>query len=144
MPIRLLAIDLDGTLLTKERVPHPQNILAIQRAQKAGIRVVLASGRIASSVKQFSCELGLNGMMICSNGSHVVGTGDAELLYIGLDPGATKIALDYAERVGVHASGYTRNDLFFMSNSEWGETYRKRVRSATPIPASFDEAREMS
>lgn len=144
MPIRLLAIDLDGTLLTKNRVPHPENLLAIQRAQRAGISVVPASGRIASSVRQFSGELGLDGKMICSNGSHVLGEGGAELLYVGLSPEAVDIALTYAERVGVHTSGYTRQELFFLTESKWSEVYRSRVRAVIPKQSTFDQARAMS
>jgi len=144
MPIRLLACDLDGTLLTKERVPHPQNILAIQRALAAGIAVVPASGRIASSIKQFSAELGLNGMMICSNGSHVLGKAGAELLYVGLSPDAIGITLDYAEWVGVHTSGYTRHELYFLSDTKYGEVYRARVRSVVPKQATFEQVRHMS
>ena len=140
----MLAVDLDGTLLTHERVPHAENILAIQRALQAGIKVVPASGRIASSIKQFSEELGLDGAMICSNGSHVVGLEGAELLYVGLSPVAIDITLDYAQRSGVHTSGYTRHELYFLSDSDWGDVYRRRVRSVIPQRATFEDVRKMS
>jgi len=144
MPIRLLAVDLDGTLLTKERLPHPSNIDAIRRATDAGIKVVPASGRIAASIELFSEELGLGRAMICSNGSHVVSASGEELLYIGLSPRAVDITLKYTEQVGVHTSAYMRNELFFLSESEWGEIYKRRVRAVTPQRATPDEARKLS
>ena len=143
MPIRLLAVDLDGTLLTKERVPHPQNIIAVQKAMAAGIKVVPASGRVAASVLQFSHALGFDEAMICSNGAHVQGQGGIELLHVELSPEAVQITLDYAETASVHINAYTRNELFFIGNSDWGDIYRRRVRAVVPRDASFDEVRQM-
>ena len=144
MPIRLLAVDLDGTLLTSERVPHPENVLALRRAHEAGILVVPASRRIAASIAQFSKELGLSPAMICSNGSHVQGPDGNELLHIGLSKEAVEITLKYTEAVGVHTSAYTRNDLFFLTDSPWGEVYRQRVRSVMPKSATAGEVRQMN
>lgn len=143
MPTRLLAIDIDGTLLTSERVPHPQNIEAIRRAQENGITVVLASGRIASSIRRFSDELGLDGAMICSNGSHVQGKNGVELLHVNLDLRAINLALDYTTRVGVHVSAYTRDELFFVGESKWCEIYAQRVRTVMPEITTVERVREM-
>lgn len=141
MPIRLLAIDIDGTLLTDDRVIHPENARAICKAQEAGILVVPASGRIASSLVWFSEELGLGGAMICSNGSHVTGPDGGELLYLGLSSEAVGITLDYTQRVGVHTSAYTRRELFFLTDDVWNDVYRRRVRSVVPQQATAAEVR---
>lgn len=45
MDIKLIAIDLDGTLLDSERNLSQENYQAIQEAKKAGIQVVLCTGR---------------------------------------------------------------------------------------------------
>jgi hydroxymethylpyrimidine pyrophosphatase-like HAD family hydrolase len=42
---RLLAIDLDGTLLNPEGVPSPRNIHALTRARDAGLKIVICTGR---------------------------------------------------------------------------------------------------
>ena len=54
MRTRILAVDIDGTLLNSNREIHPRNITAIHRATEHGIRVTLASGRISASVRQFN------------------------------------------------------------------------------------------
>jgi len=143
MRTRLLAIDIDGTLLTRDRVPHPDNIVAVRRATEAGIRVVLASGRVAASMREFSDQLGLDGAMICSNGGHVQGLGGVELLHLGLAEEAVDITLKYADRLGIHVNAYTRNEIFFLSDSSWGEMYRRRVQSVQPKLSSSAEVRQM-
>jgi len=105
---------------------------------------VPASGRISSSIRLFSDELELDGAMICSNGSHVQGPGGVELLHIGLSPEAVEITLRYTEQSGVHTSAYTRDELFFLGDSEFGEIYRRRVRSVMPALATADEVRAMN
>ena len=43
--IRLLAIDLDGTLLTSQSTIAPQAALEVARISREGVRVVLATAR---------------------------------------------------------------------------------------------------
>ncbi|MBL9150812.1 MAG: HAD family phosphatase [Phycisphaerae bacterium] len=45
MPIRLLVVDLDGTLLNRAGRVSPRNAEAVRRAEAAGIEVVVATGR---------------------------------------------------------------------------------------------------
>lgn len=143
MRTRLLAIDLDGTLLKQDRVPHIENVAAVRRALDSGIRVVLSSGRIAASVSSFSKLLGLDGAMICSNGGHVVGLGGTELLYIGLSPELVRMTLEYTEQVKVHINVYTRHDIFVLRDSEWLRKYRLRVTSVMPEISSLEEVYQM-
>ena len=144
MPTRLLAIDIDGTLLDSERNVHPLNVVAIQKAQTAGIQVVLASGRIAASLRHFSNALSLGGPMICSNGAHVEGFDGQEILHETLDQAAIDIAIEYTTRVGVHVSVYTRDDLFFIGHSKWCDIYSQRVKVMTPKIATWAEIQDLS
>ena len=69
MPIRLIAIDIDGTLLDSSgRVP-PRNRRAVQRAADAGIHVVLATGRAYHHAVPITGELGRAAVLIVSNGA---------------------------------------------------------------------------
>ena len=44
MPYKLIAIDIDGTLLTTQRSITPRTVRAIDDAIDAGVRVVLCGG----------------------------------------------------------------------------------------------------
>ena len=60
MSISLLAIDLDGTLLTDEKTISQENILAIEKLKQNGIHAVLCSGRSPLSIRDFNEKLNNN------------------------------------------------------------------------------------
>ena len=60
MAIKLIALDMDGTLLDPEHKITPAVKSAIARAQAQGIIVVLASGRPHIGMKRYISELGLD------------------------------------------------------------------------------------
>jgi 5-amino-6-(5-phospho-D-ribitylamino)uracil phosphatase len=70
--IRLLALDLDGTLLTSTKTISPPTVEALRAATRdAGVRVVLASARPPRTVLPFYEQLGLDTPMINYNGALV-------------------------------------------------------------------------
>ena len=143
MLTRLLAIDIDGTLLTQNRVPHPENIAAFRRAESAGIQVVLASGRIALSIRDFNTKLGLNGPMICCNGGHVQLANGDDIVHAPLDQDAIEATLAYVAEQNVHINAYTKDLLYFNGETKWSEMYRQRVKIISPGIATPDEIRAM-
>ena len=56
---KLIAIDMDGTLLSDEKQISPANYEAIQQARENGVKVVLASGRPLVGIKKYLEELNL-------------------------------------------------------------------------------------
>ncbi len=144
MPIRLVAIDLDHTLLTSERVPHPASAAAIRRAREAGVIVVLASGRILPGIRPFAKMLGIeDAPFICGNGSLVLGPNETEIAHWGVSNEVFDIVYEYSNIHRVHMNVYTREDLFFLSDSRWGEEYVGRVRNISPRLATPEELRKM-
>jgi hydroxymethylpyrimidine pyrophosphatase-like HAD family hydrolase len=67
--IDLIALDLDGTLLNSAEEISPGNRAAITAAMRAGIRVVLVTGRGADAPEEFARDLGLNLPVICAHGA---------------------------------------------------------------------------
>ena len=78
---KLIAIDLDGTLLNSYGIIPEENRKAIKKAQEAGINVVLASGRTTNSVKSLAEELGGNEYIIWGNGSLIYDLKKEEIIY---------------------------------------------------------------
>ena len=54
---KLIAIDLDGTLLNSQGEISDENRLYLKKAINSGIEVVLASGRPIDSVENLSLEI---------------------------------------------------------------------------------------
>lgn len=68
---KLIAIDLDGTLLNSYGEITNKNKEAIKYALNKGIEVVLASGRDPKTMEKISNELGIKNYLIAGNGASV-------------------------------------------------------------------------
>jgi Cof subfamily protein (haloacid dehalogenase superfamily) len=69
--IRLIASDLDGTLLRPDETVSDRTRAALAAAKEAGITVVLVSGRPARSLGPIAERIGVGGIAICANGAIV-------------------------------------------------------------------------
>jgi Cof subfamily protein (haloacid dehalogenase superfamily) len=67
--IRLIAIDIDGTLLDSRSQVSPANLEVLQRAQEAGIEIVLVTGRRHDFALPIAESLGFPRWIISSNGA---------------------------------------------------------------------------
>jgi 5-amino-6-(5-phospho-D-ribitylamino)uracil phosphatase len=80
MPIRLIALDLDGTLLTTDRRISQANLDALTAAQSCGIRVVVVTGRRFHSALPHVRAIPFAVTLIASNGA-LIGTTEGETVY---------------------------------------------------------------
>ena len=69
--VRLVAIDLDGTLIGSDLAISDADRAAIGRATAAGVEVVIATGRLFAAARPFAEDLGLSGYLIPLNGAAV-------------------------------------------------------------------------
>ncbi|HEY0405294.1 MAG TPA: Cof-type HAD-IIB family hydrolase [Pyrinomonadaceae bacterium] len=69
MAIRLIALDLDGTLLTSRGEVSERNRLALALARQRGALVALATGRRFRDARPLALELGLDVALISHNGA---------------------------------------------------------------------------
>jgi Cof subfamily protein (haloacid dehalogenase superfamily) len=72
--IALIAVDLDGTLLTSQRTLAREGACLLTRAARAGVRVVLATTRNPESLQHLSADLQIDDPIICTNGAQVWGS----------------------------------------------------------------------
>lgn len=83
-PVRLVALDLDGTLTNnkKEITPHTKEVL--MKAQAQGIRLILASGRPVYGIMPLAKELKLDvygGYILAFNGGRIIECKSGEILF---------------------------------------------------------------
>ncbi|GAA4011390.1 HAD family hydrolase [Streptomyces marokkonensis] len=69
---RLIATDLDGTLLRDDKSVSPRTVAALAAAEKAGIEVFFVTGRPARWMDVVSDHVHGHGLAICGNGAAVV------------------------------------------------------------------------
>ncbi|WP_420597227.1 Cof-type HAD-IIB family hydrolase [Deinococcus sp.] len=81
MPIRLIATDLDGTLLRSDMSVSERTRTALDRARAAGIHVVPVTARQPHGVRMIAEAAGFTEYALCGNGAHGVHLGTGETLF---------------------------------------------------------------
>lgn len=114
---KLIALDLDGTLLNSKRLISEKNKQAILKSKAAGINIVLASGRIYKSVLKYIKELGIEGLHITMQGSVIYDFKSGEFLNeINIDRASYNTIIDELKRINLPFCVYTKN-LVYTENA---------------------------
>lgn len=72
MNYKIIAVDMDGTLLNDNKLVSDYNLNMINRAVEAGVKFVIASGRVPSGLKFYEATVANNQPMICCNGAIIL------------------------------------------------------------------------
>ena len=107
---KLIAIDLDGTLLNSYGQVSEKNRLALKQAQENGAQIVLSSGRSTNSVKNIANDIGDNKYIICGNGSLIYDLQKEEIIYDKfIDKKKTLQITNICEQNSIYYNVYTEN-----------------------------------
>lgn len=146
MSIKLVTIDIDGTLLNSERKVTPEVKAAIQKATAKGVNIVLATGRPTIGVMPLIEELGLNnehGFMITYNGAMIQNAGTEEVLIQHPLTFENYLEAEYLSRtlgVHFHAQDYT---TMYTANKDLSD-YTIHESFLTGMPVSYRAVSEMT
>ncbi len=117
MSVRLIAFDLDGTLLDDEKRVPPENLRALQAAADRGVVLVPATGRIVRGIPEPVKALPGVRYFIISNGAGVYDAQEARLLYRGDVPLALALrCYEYMDTLPVIYDCY-QNESGWMTRS---------------------------
>ena len=72
---RLLALDIDGTLLRSDKTVSPRTLQALSAAQRSGVRVVLVTGRRYPAARRVAAQLPCDVDLVLHNGALIVEAG---------------------------------------------------------------------
>lgn len=113
---KLIAIDLDGTLLNSYGEVSTENLNAIRKATQNGIEVVLASGRVYSSVKNIAREIGADNYIISGNGSLIHDVKNDKIIYDEfMDKQKVLNIIKICEENSIYYNIYTENTIIAKS-----------------------------
>ncbi len=108
--IKVIVLDIDGTLFDDEKKITPKTKAVLQKAQENGLTVVLASGRPASGLWYIADELEMekhHGLLCCFNGSQVVDCTTTEELF------NSPMSIDMGKRVLNHMKSFDVNPMVY-------------------------------
>jgi hypothetical protein len=97
---RLIALDLDGTLLNSAMRLSETNAEALKRAMQDGAVVVLATSRWFGLAKRTADRTGIETPLICSNGAEIRYPDGREMLYLPVDPEAARAVVTAGDDAG--------------------------------------------
>lgn len=113
---RLIAVDLDGTLLNSYGEVSEENKKAITYAQQKGAIVMLTSGRPVKSVQDFANALGANQYCICGNGATVHDLQKNESMYQNaIEKKRVLELMEICEHNSIYYSIYTEEGILAKS-----------------------------
>lgn len=100
MEIKLIAFDLDGTLLREDKSISPRNLAALEKAARRGIHIVPATGRVYSVLPKELQQLEYIRYVICINGAVLFDKQTKQEIYSAQIPLDRTLALiDYIRRL---------------------------------------------
>ncbi len=71
LPIRLIALDIDGTIIGDDQILGPRTMAAVKEASRRGIAVSIVTGRMAASAQAFAEALELHNPIVAHQGAVV-------------------------------------------------------------------------
>ena len=127
-PDKLIALDLDGTLLSPDLTVSAANRAALQRAERAGAQVVIVTGRPYVSADAIVQRLGLEAPIIAFNGAVIRRPGGGETLYEQLMPAdlAAEVVEECVAR-RLHLHYYLGDAMYVTRCSHWARLYCSRT-----------------
>lgn len=110
--VKFIASDMDGTLLNKEQKVSKENKEAIERAQKEGVEVIIATGRSYQEARYALDEANIECSVICVNGA-VVYTKDGTIAASNpMNPETVKSVIQYLDGMEIYFEVYTSDGTF--------------------------------
>ena len=135
---RLIAVDLDGTLLDVGGRPHPRDLRALRVALSRGVCVSIITGRLYSGTRAVAQLIGLRGAVGCADGSHLVDAGaHATLLHLGVRGAEAGLLRNALARAGlttfVFAEDAIGHDSAGAHFIEYVTTWSKDLRPVSDV-----------
>jgi len=153
-PIRLLALDIDGTLTDPNFQVPARNIAALRAAHESGIEIILATGRRHDYALPIARELGFPVWLISSNGA-LIRSSDSETFFTDRLPAITALELiQYMDEFRRHAvltfdrpTCVPGNDSLVLESadelnntvSRWLEVNRPYIKFVSPLEDALTE-----
>ncbi|MQS74874.1 HAD family phosphatase [Lactobacillus halodurans] len=151
MAIKLVAMDIDDTLLDDEKQISSQNKETIQQALKNGVKVVLSSGRTFNGMVEYLNKLGISGdnQYIIIDGGGVVQTISGKIIYQKtLSNQAYREIDNYVQENNLHYNAVDVLGNTYTSNNDFIDKYtilqafenNKGLKIKTPdqLPKDFE------
>ena len=135
MTVKLIASDMEDTLLNSNTKLSERNAAAIHKAIAKGIVFMIATGRMYVSVKPYADALGLDVPLVTYNGALVKGSKSGKVYYehpLKLDTALELLA--YCKEKGYYIQSYQGDELWVKEETVFSAEY-ERISGIKAKPA---------
>lgn len=130
--IKLIASDMDGTLLNEKMVISEINAKAILAAQKKGIHFMIATGRGYSEAKPLIEEVGISCPLITLNGAQVYNEEGEIIENIGLSKETVQSILEKTKALGLYCEMTTSLGVYSDNKAKRIEAVASLIYRTNP------------
>ncbi|MDD2400908.1 MAG: Cof-type HAD-IIB family hydrolase [Clostridia bacterium] len=136
--IKLIAIDLDDTLLHDDLTISARAKKDIQEVVDKGVTVTLATGRMFAAALPFGKELGLNVPLITYQGGMVKYLDGRIVSHQKIPQDMAQSVIDFLHPYGYHINVYVNDELFMERDSSEGRRYVAMTKVSPHYVDSFE------
>ena len=135
MKYKLIAADLDGTLMGEDAIISPKVKDAVRRAAEKGVRFTIATGRSFDSTFSFAQELGINTPLICYQGGLIKDPWSGQVIYEQSVPlPLAQEVICFTRQRGLHLNVYTDDGHAYVESITPEANYYSRIAKAAVYP----------
>jgi Cof subfamily protein (haloacid dehalogenase superfamily) len=138
---RLVAFDVDGTLVGRDLRISPRVRDAVARMLEAGIAGCLVTGRMYRATIPFARELGLETPIICYQGAAIIDPDtDDVIAHSALSNEVVRELVDAADRDSIHLQLYRNDEYYCEARNRFSDLYASLSFAQPVIVPSLREA----
>lgn len=123
MSYKLIALDLDDTLLNSKLTVTPRTLRAIHRAEEKGAMVIITTGRAYRGQTTFYKEIGLKHESICCGGAQVFSPEGKEIYSNPVCDADVRKIIEYADEIGIYFQLYLDGEYCFPKHTPYVDLY---------------------
>jgi Cof subfamily protein (haloacid dehalogenase superfamily) len=137
---RLLALDLDGTILSPTLQLDPRDVEAVGRILRAGITVVACTGRPYPGALPWVERLGLETPIVCYQGAQVRALNGEMLLDHGIEHDLAMEVIRFARERDLHIQAYADDKLLVERDRPEAHEYADHAGMPINVVKDLDQA----
>lgn len=130
--IRLIALDLDNTLLEKDLTIAGKTLSLLQDCAAKGIEIVIATGRLFYSAEKYAKQIGPHTKILCYNGCLVTEADGTPLFKSELTPEIMRKVARFAKKRGLYSQFYKDHKILVEKVTD-GTTIDPDLANTTAI-----------
>lgn len=136
--IKLIALDLDNTLLEKDLNIAEKTLSLLQQCAAKGITIVIATGRLFYSAEKYAKQIGSGTKILCYNGCLVTEADGTPIFSASLTPEVMKKVAGFAKERGLYSQFYKDHKILVEKVTD-GTTIDPDLANTTAIEVgNFD------